>query len=56
MSAGGRGDRYLGEAVEGVFHSLQHAAGPLLLREEQLPVKAEQSRELGHASVSTGRT
>lgn len=47
--------QYLGEPVEGVLHSAQHAAGPLLLRDEQIPVKAEQSRELGHTGVSTGR-
>lgn len=47
---------YLGEAIQGVLYSLQHAAGPLLLREEQFPVKAEQSRELGDTSASTGRT
>lgn len=48
--------QYLRKAVEGVLHSLQHAAGPLLLREEQFPVEAEQSRELGDTGVSTGKT
>lgn len=47
--------QYLRKAVEGVLHSLQHAAGPLLLREKQFPVEAEQSRELGHTGVGTGR-
>lgn len=48
--------RYLGETVEGVLHSLHHAAGPLLLREEQFSVEAEQSRELRRTGVSAGRT
>lgn len=47
---------YLGEAVEGVLNTLQHAAGPFLMRTKQFPVAAEQSRELGHTGVSTGGT
>lgn len=47
--------QYLRKAVEGVLHPLQHAAGPLPLREEQAPVEVEQGRELGHTGVSTGR-
>lgn len=53
---GGLVSRYLGETVKGVLGSLQHAAGPLLLREEQFSVEIEQSRELGQTGVSTGRT
>lgn len=48
--------QYLGEAVEGVLHSLQHAAGSLLLREKQILVDAEQSRELGHIGVNADST
>lgn len=47
---------YLGESIEGILHSLQHAAGPLLCWELQLPVQAEQSRELGRTGVSAGRS
>lgn len=47
---------YLGDAVKGELHSLQHAAGRLLLREEQIPAKAEQSWKLRWSSVSTGRS
>ena len=53
---GGVVTRYLGETIQGVLDSLQHAAGPLLLGEQQFPVKAEQGGELGHTGASTGRT
>lgn len=39
--------KYLGD-------SLQHAAGSLLLREEQIGANAEQSRELGGAGAGAG--